>query len=90
MKNKLPTEDGYLTLGNGQDAPRVVIGAYASQIPQVDAVVNAKVGEALGMRPGNALIVSTDPLVHRSPSESASPRSPATTPRCSASTSPPD
>jgi D-alanyl-D-alanine carboxypeptidase len=63
LKKKLPTKDGYLTLGNGQDAPRIAVGAYAPQIPVVDAVVNAKVGEALGMPPGNALIVSTDALV---------------------------
>ena len=63
LKKQVPRRDGYLQLGNGQDAPRVPVGAYAPQIPQVDAVVNVKVGEALGMRAGNALIVSTDALV---------------------------
>ena len=33
----------------------------AQQIPQVDAVVNADVGEALGMKPDNALLVATYP-----------------------------
>ncbi len=50
---------GYLRLGNDVDAPQVHIGAYAPQIPQVDAVVNASWGEALNMKPGNALVVST-------------------------------
>ena len=40
---------------------RVAIGAYAPQIPRVDAVVNADVGEALGMKPDNALLVATYP-----------------------------
>ena len=39
----------------------MAIGAYAPQIPQVDAVVNAEVGEALGMKSDNALLVATYP-----------------------------
>jgi len=62
LKRRVPGKKRYLRLGGGQDAPRVPIGAYAPQIPTVDAVVNAEVGEALGMKPGNALIVSTYPL----------------------------
>jgi hypothetical protein len=55
-----------LRLGSGRDAPKVPIGVLdAQQIPQVDAVVNAAVGEQLGMKPGNALVVATYPL--RSP-----------------------
>jgi hypothetical protein len=55
-----------LQLGSGSDAPTVPIGVLnAQQIPQVDAVVDAEVGEALGMKPGNALVVATYPL--RSP-----------------------
>ena len=57
------SEDGYLTARQRPGRAAVHVGAYAPQIPQVDAVVNAEVGEALGMKPGNALIVSTDPLV---------------------------
>jgi hypothetical protein len=62
LKDKLPVEDGLLRLGSGADAPRVAVGAYAPQIPQIDAVVSTDVGEALGMRQGNALIVATYPL----------------------------
>jgi hypothetical protein len=55
-----------LRLGGGRDAPRVPIGVLnALQVPQVDAVVNQQVGEQLGMKPGNALVVATYPL--RSP-----------------------
>jgi hypothetical protein len=56
---RLQDEDGYLKLGNDKDAARVHIGAYAPQVPQVDAVVNEKWGEALGIESGNALLVYT-------------------------------
>jgi hypothetical protein len=61
---------GYVTLGAGADAPRVHVGAYAPQIPQVDAIVNDSWISTLGMRPGNALLVSTGirtPLSIRKP-----------------------
>jgi len=61
MKKKIPMdEQGFLSLGNATGAPKAHVGAYVAQVPQVDAVVNAKWGEALGMKPGNALLVSTD------------------------------
>jgi hypothetical protein len=59
LKHRVPVKDGRLQLGSGRDAPRVPVGAYAPQIPQVDAVVNDDIGEQLGMKPDNALIVST-------------------------------
>jgi hypothetical protein len=62
LKKRVPGKKGYLRLGSGSDAPKVTIGAYAPQIPTVDAVVNADVGKALGMKPGNALVVATYPL----------------------------
>ncbi|MEO6512469.1 MAG: M15 family metallopeptidase [Nocardioides sp.] len=65
LKKRVPGKKQLLRLGGGRDAPQVAIGAYAPQIPQVDAVVNADVGKALGMKPGNALVVATYPL--RSP-----------------------
>jgi hypothetical protein len=58
---RLVPEDGILHLGGGADAPEVPVGAYAPQVETVDAVVNADVGEELGMQPGNALIVATYP-----------------------------
>jgi hypothetical protein len=59
---RLVPDDGALQLGSAVDAPRVVVGAFAPQIPQIDAVVNKDVGEQLGMQPGNALIVAAYPL----------------------------
>ena len=56
---KQVSRQGYVTLGSGSEAPQVHVGAYAPQIPQVDAVVNQSWIPTLGMRPGNALLVST-------------------------------
>ncbi|GAB7007562.1 hypothetical protein JCM18899A_50370 [Nocardioides sp. AN3] len=56
----VPNDDGYLKLGADADAPRIHVGAWAPQIAgAVDAVVNQKWGKALGMKPGNALLVTT-------------------------------
>ncbi len=52
-------EQGYVELGSGDDVPVMHVGAYAPQVEQVDAVVNTKWGEQLGMVPGNALLIST-------------------------------
>ncbi|KRF37940.1 hypothetical protein ASG94_09600 [Nocardioides sp. Soil805] len=59
LGRRLQDADGYLKLGNDKDAERVHIGAYAPQVPQVDAVVNEKWGEELGIESGNALLVYT-------------------------------
>ncbi|HET9842001.1 MAG TPA: M15 family metallopeptidase [Nocardioides sp.] len=53
------TRNGYVKLGAGARAPRVHVGAFSPQIPQVDAVVNETWAKTLGMRLGNALLVST-------------------------------
>jgi hypothetical protein len=61
LRKKVPAdEEGYLRLGNDKDAPRVHIGAYAPLSRQIDAVINAKWGETLGMKPGNALVIYTE------------------------------
>jgi hypothetical protein len=66
LSRRVGKKQRLLQLGSGSDAPTVPIGVLnAQQIPQVDAVVDAEVGEALGMKPGNALVVATYPL--RSP-----------------------
>jgi hypothetical protein len=66
LSKRMTKKQKLLRLGSGSDAPRVPVGVLnAQQIPQVDAVVNAQVGEALGMKPDNALVVATYPL--RSP-----------------------
>jgi hypothetical protein len=61
LKKRVPGKKRTLRLGSGRDAPTLAIGAYAPQIPQVDAVVNAEVGASLGMKPDNALLVATYP-----------------------------
>src|SRR3954447_561105 len=52
-------KDGFVAMGAGADAPEVHVGVYAPQIPQVDAIVNDSWVKTLGMRRGNALLVST-------------------------------
>jgi D-alanyl-D-alanine carboxypeptidase len=52
-------ENGFLKLGAAEDAPSVHIGAYASQVEQIDAVLNQTWVETLGMTPDNALLVRT-------------------------------
>ncbi len=61
LGRRLPTdEQGFLQLGNTAGAPRVHIGALAPQIEQaIDAVVNEKWGAEMGMKPGNAVLIST-------------------------------
>jgi len=60
-RKRVPDADGYLRLGSGKEAPSVPIAGYREQIPRVDAVVDTAVGQKLGMRPGNALLVATYP-----------------------------
>lgn len=60
LQKKVPADKGgYLRLGSDRDAPEVHIGAFAPQIPQVDAVVNETWIETLKMREGNGLILNT-------------------------------
>jgi hypothetical protein len=53
------SKKGYVRLGARADAPRVHVGAFSPQVPQVDAVVNSSWVKTLGMTPDNALLVST-------------------------------
>jgi hypothetical protein len=72
LKQKLEDEQGYVRLGNDADAPRVHVGAYAPQAEQIDAVVNEEWGKELGMRLGNALLITTgihSPAAVRKPVE---------------------
>ena len=59
LGKQLQQKDAFIQLGNDKSAPTVHIGAYAEQIPRVDAVVNERWGEEFGMIDGNALIVAT-------------------------------
>jgi hypothetical protein len=63
-------DNGYVRMGTSVDAPQIHVGAYAPQIPGVDAIVNDSWVKTLGMRQGNALLVSTGihtPLSIRKP-----------------------
>ena len=62
IAKRLEQKDGYMRLGNESDADRVHIGAYAqildpTRAKRIDAVVNYKWVEPLGMRKDNALII---------------------------------
>lgn len=50
---------GGVALGNSEGALSLRVGAYASMAPRIDAVVNEPRGRQLGMRPDNAMLVST-------------------------------
>ena len=59
LRKQVPvTKQGVLTLGQeaGSD---VHVGAWAPQAEKIDIVVNRKRGEALGMVPDNAMLIST-------------------------------
>jgi hypothetical protein len=61
VAQRLQDDDGFITLGNGGDAPAVHVGAYAPQVVTVDLVLNrAWVDDLEGMVFGNGLLVSTD------------------------------
>jgi hypothetical protein len=57
--SKEVAKNGYVRLGGRSDAPQIHVGVYAPQMPQVDAVVNNSWIKTLGMREGNALVIST-------------------------------
>ncbi len=59
LGRRLQDDEGFLKLGNDQDAPQVHIGAFAPQVPQIDAVVNESWGEQLGLPSDNAMLIST-------------------------------
>ncbi len=59
LGKRLQDDEGYVKLGNDEDAPRVHVGAYAPQVPQIDAVVNEQWGEELGIPEDNAMLINT-------------------------------
>ncbi len=61
LKDKLPTDGrGYVDLpGLEGGAQKAHVGAFAQQVTQIDMVVNDAWGEALGVKPDNALLVNT-------------------------------
>ncbi|GAB2868821.1 M15 family metallopeptidase [Nocardioides pacificus] len=62
LGKRLQDDAGYVQLGNDADAPQLHIGAFAPQVPQIDAVVNQRWAEAFGMKAGNAVLISTERL----------------------------
>jgi hypothetical protein len=60
LKEKLPTDGrGYVGLPVGDEMAKAHVGAYAPQVENIDMVVNDAFGEALGVVPGNALLINT-------------------------------
>ena len=60
---QLEQEDGYMRLGNEVSADTIHIGAYAELVPRlgkspIDAIVNHKWTDKLGMREDNAMLVA--------------------------------
>lgn len=60
---QLEQKDGYMRLGNEASADTIHIGAYAELVPRlgrapIDAIVNYKYADKLGMREDNALLVA--------------------------------
>jgi len=61
LGKKLQDDEGNITLGGGDDAPVVHVGAYAPQAEQIDLVVNTAWAEDIqNMELGNGLLISTD------------------------------
>ena len=61
LGKRLQDKDGNITLGSGEDAPVLHVGAYAPQAEQIDMVVNtAWVEDLQNMEFGNGLLISTD------------------------------
>ncbi|MFW6773356.1 M15 family metallopeptidase [Nocardioides sp. CPCC 205120] len=55
----LRDEEGFVRLGNEDDAPDLHVGALAPQVTRVQAVVNKRWGETLGIPDDNAVLVAT-------------------------------
>ena len=59
VSRKLVGKDDMMALTNQEDAPTVHVGAYAPLVERIQAIVNTRRGEQLGMPKNNALLVST-------------------------------
>ncbi|MFS3127597.1 M15 family metallopeptidase [Nocardioides sp. Bht2] len=59
LAKEVADDEAYVTLGNDKDAPRVHVGAYADQVPNVDMVLNRAWTKDLGLVQDNALLIST-------------------------------
>ncbi|MGA8257102.1 MAG: M15 family metallopeptidase [Nocardioides sp.] len=62
LRRTLPVSAaGYLGLDLGEETRQLHVGAWAPQVDQIDLVVNERIGEAMGITSGNALLISTGP-----------------------------
>jgi len=59
VAEEVQDDEGFVTLGGGELAPAVHIGALAPQAGNIDMVVNDEWGEDLFAVEGNALLIST-------------------------------
>lgn len=59
LADEVADADAFVTLGGGEVAPSLHVGAYAPQPGNIDMVVNDKWGEELFKVEGNALLIST-------------------------------
>lgn len=61
LEKTLPIQDGTITLGNDQDAPKAHIGALGELVDRsrIGAVLNERWASKLRMPQGNAMLVST-------------------------------
>lgn len=62
VSKRLVDKGDLMRLGNREDSPVVHVGAYAPLVNRIEALVNRKRGEQLGMPDDNALLVSTGSL----------------------------
>jgi hypothetical protein len=65
MGKKIQEKDGFIAVGNESAAKRIHVGAYAQILAptvakRIDAVVNYKWADPLGMRKNNAIVVAMD------------------------------
>lgn len=65
MGRKIQEKDGYIAVGNESEAKRIHVGAYAqildpTKAKRIDAVVNYRWADQLGMRKNNAILVGMD------------------------------
>jgi hypothetical protein len=62
VARRLEDDTGSITLGAGDEAPTIHVGAYAPQVPTIDLVVNTAWAEDVGMDTDNGLLISTDAI----------------------------
>ncbi|CAM3281554.1 M15 family metallopeptidase [Nocardioides dubius] len=59
LAKEVADDEAYVRMGNDKDAPKIHVGAYADQVPNVDMVLNRAWTDDLGLVSDNALVIST-------------------------------